>query len=107
MPEGRERSMHSYRRLTCLLVLLLVTLSEPSPFDDVTRAPNFEGGYNAVLVRYGDFVKRLAQQQGASVADLNTSVVAALEKAKSLDAETAQKIVPDRVHPAPGGHLLM
>src|SRR5438046_5572564 len=24
-----------------------LTLIQPSPFDDVTRAPNFEGGYNA------------------------------------------------------------
>src|SRR5947209_3258786 len=84
-----------------------LTLIQPSPFDDVTRAPNFEGGYNAVLVRYGQFVKELGEKEGAAVADLNTPVVAALEKAKSLDADTAQKIVPDRVHPAPGGHLLM
>src|SRR5436853_2204656 len=27
---------------------LRLTLIEPSPFDDVTRKPNFEGGYNAV-----------------------------------------------------------
>jgi hypothetical protein len=86
---------------------VLLTLIQPSPFDDVTRAPGFEGGYNAVLIRYGDFVKSLATQQGASVADLNSSVVTALDKAKSLDAENAAKIVPDRVHPAPAGHLLM
>ncbi len=84
-----------------------LTLIEPSPFDDVTRPPNFEGGYNAVLVRYGQFVKDLAARQSAGVADLNTSVVAALQKAKELDADSASKLVPDRVHPAPGGHLLM
>src|SRR5205809_4048819 len=27
-----------------------LTLIQPSPFDDVTRAPSFEGGYNTVLV---------------------------------------------------------
>src|SRR5213593_4974045 len=53
-----------------------ITVIQPSPFDDVTRPPQFEGGYNAVLVRYGEFVKRLAERQGASVADLNTSMVA-------------------------------
>jgi lysophospholipase L1-like esterase len=84
-----------------------LTLILPSPYDDVTRAPRFEGGYNAVLVRYGQFVQELAEKQKASVADMNTPVVAALEKANSLDAAQAQKIVPDRVHPAPGGHLLM
>ena len=34
-----------------------ITLIQPSPFDDVTRKPNFEGGYNQVLIRYGEFVK--------------------------------------------------
>jgi lysophospholipase L1-like esterase len=84
-----------------------LTLIQPSPYDDVTRPAGFEGGYNAVLVRYGEFVKELAQEQACQVADLNTSVVAVLEKAKATDAETAKKIIADRVHPGPGGHLLM
>ncbi len=86
---------------------LRITLIQPSPFDDVTRAPSFEGGYNAVLVRYGQFLKELAQKENCGVADLNTSVVAALEKAKAADAATAQKIIADRVHPGASGHLLM
>ncbi|MDE3166353.1 MAG: SGNH/GDSL hydrolase family protein [Acidobacteriota bacterium] len=84
-----------------------ITAIQPSPYDDVTRAPNFEGGYNAVLVRYGDFLKQLAQEDGLSLADLNTSVVAALAKAKEIDAAAAAKLIPDRVHPGPAGHLLM
>ena len=84
-----------------------ITLIRPSPYDDVTRAPGFEGGYNAVLVRYGDFLKELAGTDKLAIADLNSDVVAALRKANDLDAETAKKIVPDRVHPGPGGHLLM
>src|SRR5260370_16003971 len=83
-----------------------ITLIQPSPFDDVTRPPQFEGGYNAVPVRYGQFVKELADQRGLGVADLNTPVVAALEKAKATDADVAKQIVPDPVHPGPGGHLL-
>ena len=78
-----------------------LTLIEPSPFDNVTRDPSFEGGYNAVLVRYGDYVKELAQKEGATVVDMNSPVVAALEKAKTLDPAQAQKILPDRVHPGP------
>jgi lysophospholipase L1-like esterase len=35
-----------------------VTLLEPSPYDDFTRAPEFAEGYNSVLVRYGKFVLR-------------------------------------------------
>jgi lysophospholipase L1-like esterase len=83
------------------------TLIVPSPFDDVTRAPTFEGGYNAVLLRYGDFVKSFAAEVGATVADLNTSVVEATRKAMAVDAANAKKLNPDRVHPGPSGQLLM
>jgi lysophospholipase L1-like esterase len=83
------------------------TLIQPSPFDDVTRPPQFEGGYNKVLVRYSQFVKELAEREHTGLADLNSPVAAALEKAKSTDAEQAKKIIPDRVHPGPSGHLLM
>src|SRR6266699_973964 len=86
---------------------LRITVIQPSPFDDVTQAPRFEGGYNAVLVRYSQFVKELAEREKLSVADLNSPVVAALDRAKATDAELAKKIIPDRVHPGPGGHLLM
>jgi len=84
-----------------------ITVIQPSPYDDVTRPPNFEGGYNSVLMRYGQFLKELAAQEQLAIADLNTSVVAALQKAKATDPELAQKILPDRVHPGPSGHLLM
>jgi lysophospholipase L1-like esterase len=84
-----------------------ITVIEPSPYDDVTRPPMFEGGYNQVLLRYGDFVEALGREEKLAVADMNRPVVAALEKANKLDAETAKKLVPDRVHPAAGVHLLM
>jgi hypothetical protein len=84
-----------------------ITAIQPSPFDDVTQPPKFEGGYNSVLLRYSDFIRDLAVMQKLNVADLNRPVVAALEKAKAKDAELAKKIIPDRVHPGPGGHLLM
>jgi len=84
-----------------------ITVIQPSPFDDVTRPPSIDGGYNAVLVRYGQFVKELGGREHLLVADLNAPVVSMLEKAKAEDAELAQKIIPDRVHPGPGGHLIM
>jgi lysophospholipase L1-like esterase len=101
---GYEKMVQTLR---AALPAARMTLIQPSPYDDVTRDPGFEGGYNAVLVRYGQFIKELAQRQGLDVADLNTSVVEALVKARAADAATAQKIVPDRVHPAAPGHLLM
>lgn len=86
---------------------LRLTLIEPSPYDDVTRPPAFEGGYNAVLIRYGDFVKDLARKNHLDFADLNTSVVDATKAAFASDPENAKKLNPDRVHPAPSGQLLM
>ncbi len=86
---------------------LRLTLIQPSPFDDITRAPNFEGGYNAVLVRYGQFVKELAEREHATVADLNTGVVEATKKANEKDHDLAIKLNPDRVHPGSSGQLLM
>jgi lysophospholipase L1-like esterase len=84
-----------------------LTLIKPSPYDDITRPPNFEGGYNAVLVRYGDFVEGLAKENHAAVADLNGPVVEATKKAFATDPELAKKLNSDRIHPGPGGQLLM
>ncbi|MEO7146089.1 MAG: GDSL family lipase, partial [Bryobacteraceae bacterium] len=52
-------------------------------------------------------VHKLAESDGLMFADLNTPVVASLQKAKDLDPALAVKLLPDRVHPSPGGHLLM
>jgi lysophospholipase L1-like esterase len=84
-----------------------ITVIQASPYDDVTRPPNFDDGYNAVLVRYGQFVKELGEREGLLVADLNAPVVSMLEKAKAEDPELAKDIIKDRVHPGPGGHLIM
>jgi lysophospholipase L1-like esterase len=84
-----------------------ITLIEPSPYDDVTRPPAFEGGYNAVLRRYGQFVQQLAKEQHFTVTDANAPLVQALVQAMRLNPDLARQIIPDRVHPAPGGHLIL
>jgi lysophospholipase L1-like esterase len=84
-----------------------ITAIQPSPYDDVTREPLFEGGYNQVLLRYSDFLKQLAAEQHLGLADLNTSVVESLKKAKAMDAASAAKLIPDRIHPGAAGHILM
>lgn len=95
------------RDVKTALPAVRITVIEPSPYDDVTRAPTFEGGYNAVLVRYSQFVKDLGSREHLNVADLNVPVVAMLEKAKAQNIALSEKIIPDRVHPGPGGHLIM
>ena len=84
-----------------------ITVIQPSPYDDVTRPPNIDEGYNAVLIRYGQFVKELGEREHLLVADLNAPVVSMLERAKATDAELAKKIIEDRIHPGSGGHLIM
>lgn len=89
---------------------LRIILFQPSPFDDITRPPEYalhDGGYNKVIVRYGEFVRQLAQQHGLAVVDMNAPLVAALEKARSIDPKLAEKIIPDRIHPSAAGGLIM
>jgi lysophospholipase L1-like esterase len=86
---------------------LRVTLLEPSPYDDVTEEPQFPGGYNSVLVRYGQYVRELAKRNQMLVADLNGPVVEMLKKANALDPAGAKAMIPGRIHPAAGGHLVM
>ncbi|MCC6264144.1 MAG: DUF1080 domain-containing protein [Bryobacterales bacterium] len=84
-----------------------ITAIQPSPYDDVTRAPTFKGGYNAVLLRYSDFIAQLAASEGLQTADLNRPMVAMLAAAKAANPKLAEKILPDRVHPRASGHLVM
>lgn len=87
---------------------LRITAIAPSPFDDVTRPFTLQpNGYNAVLVKYGDWIRRYASQARLDFADLNAGVVEMLRKANASDPATAQKIIPDRVHPTVAGHLIM
>jgi len=102
--QGYQHMVESVQKA---LPQIRLTLIQPSPFDDVTRPPNFAGGYNAVLIRYGEWVKNYAQRVGGTVADLNAPLVAVLEKAQVIDPKLAQRILPDRVHPGPDGHLIM
>lgn len=84
-----------------------VFLIKPSPFDDVTRAPGWPGGYNGVMQSYSNYIEGLAKSNGFASVDLNGPVVAMLEKAKAENAEQSTKIIGDRVHPGGAGHLIM
>ncbi len=83
------------------------TAIQPSPYDDVTRPPNFPGGYNQVLISFSKWIANYAEEKGLNVADLNTPVVAMLRRANELDPVEAQGIIKDRVHPGFAGHLVM
>ncbi|MGD0295568.1 MAG: GDSL-type esterase/lipase family protein [Bryobacteraceae bacterium] len=60
---------HIVKTLKTALPKARITAIQPSPYDDVTRPPLFDGGYNSVLTRYGAFVRELAVREGLLYAD--------------------------------------
>jgi hypothetical protein len=84
-----------------------VTLLGPSPFDDVTRAAWFQGGYNRAMEHFAEVDRRLAKEFDATFVNLNSPVVATLQKAEALDPRIAELLLPDRVHPDPLAHWVM
>jgi lysophospholipase L1-like esterase len=99
---------HIVESLKQQIPALRITAIKPSPFDDVTRpftlAPD---GYNAILVSYGAWIDGYAKEAKIDVADLNSGVVEVVRNADLADRSNAPKIIPDRVHPGPAGHLIM
>jgi lysophospholipase L1-like esterase len=99
---------HILEKLKTELPKARVTLLIPSAYDDVTRPAAFPGGYNSVLLGFGQYLRRLADSEGLRIADLNTPVVSLLRAAaQASGVETAQRLIPDRVHPSPGVHMIM
>jgi lysophospholipase L1-like esterase len=84
-----------------------ITLIQPSPYDDITREPLFPGGYNGVLLQYSRFLTELSHDQQTGLADLNTPVAGVLTALNQQSHDLAQQLLPDRVHPAEGGHWIM
>ena len=88
-----------------------ITAIQPSPYDNVTRpaAPpaTEEFRYNDVLVSFGKWIANYAQAQGLQVVDMNSSLVNTLVRASDVNPTGAQDIIPDHIHPAIAGHLIM
>jgi len=84
-----------------------LTLLETSPYDDVTRPPLYPGGYNGVLIKFGQFIRTLGEREKATVVDLNSAVTGTLSTVNAKDPSVAQEFIPDRVHPGPAASLLM
>lgn len=110
-PQTLEKYTQGYRHIIELIRKRLpqarITLLKPSPYDDVTRPPDFEGGYDAVQMRLGDVVEQLAKSEHLDVADLHAPALALLNAVRSLPPREAQMLIPDRVHPSEGIHLVM
>jgi lysophospholipase L1-like esterase len=84
-----------------------IVLLEPSPYDDVTEAPKFPGGYNAVLLRYAAFVRELAARHHLPCVDLNRPLLDVVEKLQAEQPRLAPAVIPQRIHPSAAGELVM
>jgi lysophospholipase L1-like esterase len=84
-----------------------LTFIRSSPFDDISRPPQFAPGYDDALRRFGCYVATLGASEKATVVDfrepVNTGIAAVLKENPDL----ARQLVPDRVHPGPAGHTVM
>jgi lysophospholipase L1-like esterase len=84
-----------------------IVLIEPTPYDDVTEAPKFSGGYNAVLLKYSAFVRQLAAEHHLMCVDFMTPMLDVIKKAQAQNPKLAHEVIPGRVHPSPAGELVM
>ncbi|OIR13628.1 GDSL-like lipase/acylhydrolase [mine drainage metagenome] len=84
-----------------------IVLIQPTPYDDVTKAPFFPGGYNAVLLRYSAFVRELAARHHLECVDFMTPLLNVLTKAQAENPKLAGEVLPGRIHPSPVGELVM
>jgi lysophospholipase L1-like esterase len=102
---------HIVQSVRAALPEIRITAIEPSPYDDVTGHPAFPVNgdlkYNQVLISYGKWIADYAPTEHLDVADLNSGVVATLEKAEKLNPQEAVNIIPGHVHPSFAGHMLM
>ena len=98
---------HIIQSLQAHLPGVRIVLILPTPFDDVTEAPKFPGGYNAVLLRYAASVRELAAAHQLMCVDFMTPLVEVMQKVQAEDSKLAHAVIPDRIHPSPVGELVM
>ena len=79
----------------------------PSPFDDITRSPQFGAGYDQVLRRLGQGVEAIAAENHLATVDFGAPLNAALVRLLKANPELARTLLPDRVHPSASAHLIL
>ena len=84
-----------------------IVLIQPSPYDDVSHKVGFPGGYNAVLLKYAAFVKRLAARNHLMCVNFNRPLVEVLKGLVKISTPLARQLIPGRVHPSATGQLIM
>ncbi len=110
-----ERQFGIYKRDMTKLVDRLqketrarIYLLTPSFYDYQARKMRGWSGcptYNAALIAFGDFLRKLGKERGLPVADLNKPLLDATAALRKTDPKAA--LTRDGVHPDAAGHLVM
>jgi len=82
-----------------------LTFIRTSPFDDVSRPPQFAPGYDDALRRLGCYVSSLGDKE--TVVDFREPVNAGIAAVLKENPDLARQLLPDRVHPSAAGHTVM
>lgn len=95
------------------LLEVRITLIGASPYDNITSGElpewerEIEGGYNSVVARYSQAMRKFAARHDLAFVDMNAPLVAALQKLQAEEPSLARELIPDRIHPGPAAGLLM
>jgi lysophospholipase L1-like esterase len=105
---------HIIQSLQAHLRGVKIVLIQPTPWDDITQEPSYPtnpghvpGGYDRVIRRYCEFVRKLGAEDHLTVVDFHTPLIRVMQAAKKSDPSLAGKIIPGRVHPGPSAELVM
>ena len=96
---------HIVDSLTAKLPGVRLTLLTPTYYDQYAPWSRHFSGYNSVLLRYGDFVKRLGAERNIPVVDLNAPMRTATKQGRRRDLNFT--LAEDGVHPTEAGHLVI
>jgi len=96
---------HIVDTLTRALPGVRLVLLTPTFYDEFAPGSHHIKGYNAVMQRYGDSVKTLAETRELTVIDLNAPLRAATVEGRKTSRRFT--LVPDGVHPNEAGHLII
>jgi lysophospholipase L1-like esterase len=94
-------------RIKAALPGVRIYLIRTSPFDDITRSPQFGNGYDEVLQKMGDAVAAIGVDEHLEVVDFGKAVDDGLRAVWAENKDLAKQLLPDRVHPNPSGHTVM
>ena len=84
-----------------------ITLIRSSPFDDITRAPTFDTGYDDAIRQLGNAVAGIGAELHLPVVDFGASLDKGLKAVWDENHDLAKMLLADRIHPSPAGHIAM